>query len=327
MRLGWIAGRAAFAGGLSVQHVVRDADLLLAVVLADVERALEDLPDAAGTTAAQGFTVARRLHRAAGRYGQAAVGGFVHALLAELRERYRLLRHDLRNPLGTIRSALSLMEDETVPAETRHGPSIRAMVARNAGSLDHLIALGLDDAAATALFAPAQDIGLRDVAIAARREVREAARLTGCEIVVDLPEGGASHVDGAALELTLTAVLLSALARAAPGATLHIAQVEGSGDADDAGAVLRVSVEQPEPGRADGGLAAGAPGALWDEHGLRLAMELARDNGVRVGADPSTPRVRDTERLITALCAAPTLYLLVPTAALPDRPDAESDRP
>jgi len=26
------------------------------------------------------------------------------------------------------------------------------------------------------------------------------------------------------------------------------------------------------------------------------------------------------------LCAAPTLYLLVPTAALPDRPDAEPDR-
>jgi hypothetical protein len=90
--------------------------------------------------------------------------------------------------------------------------------------------------------------------------------------------------------------------------------------------VLRVSVEQPGAGRADGGLAAGTPGALWDEHGLRLAMELARDNGVRVGADPSTPRVRDTERLITALCAAPTLYLLVPTAALPDRPDAEPDR-
>jgi len=329
MRLGWIAGRAAFAGGLSVQHVVRDADLLLAVVLADVERALEDLPDAAGTTAAQGFTVARRLHRAAGRYGQAAVGGFVHALLAELRERYRLLRHDLRNPLGTIRSALSLMEDETVPAETRHGPGIRAMVARNAGSLDHLIALGLDDAAATALFAPAQDIGLRDVAIAARREVREAARLTGCDVVIDLPEGGASRVDGAALELTLTAVLLAALARAAPGATLHIALVEGSGvadDAGDAGDVLRVNVEPPGAGRLDGGLAAGTPGGLWDEHGLRLAMELARDNGMRVGADPSIPRVRDTERLITALCAAPTLYLLVPTAALPDRPDAEPDR-
>jgi signal transduction histidine kinase len=327
MRLGWVAGRAAFAAGLSVQHVVRDADLLLAVVLADVERALEDLPDVAGATAAQGFTVARRLHRATGRYGQAAVSGFVHALLAELRERYRLLRHDLRNPLGTIRSALSLMEDETVPAETRHGPGIRAMVARNAGSLDHLIALGLDDAAATALFAPAQDIGLRDVAVAARREVREAARLTGCDIVIDLPEGGASRVDGAALELTLTAVLLAALARAAPGATLHIAQVEDAGDTDDAGDVLRVSVEQPRPGGPQGGLTPGVPGALWDEDGLRLALELARDNGVRVGADSSTPRVRDTERLITALCAAPTIYLLVPTAAVPDRPGAEPDRP
>ncbi len=323
MRLGWSAGRAAFAGGLSVHHVVRDADLLLAVVLADVERSVADTAPE-GATAAEAFTVARRLHRAAGRYGQAAVSGFVHALLAELRERYRLLRHDLRNPLGTIRSALSLMEDETVPAETRHGPGIRAMVARNAGSLDHLIALGLDDAAATALLAPPQEVGLRDVALAARREVREAARLAGCEIVVDLPDVAPSHVDGAALELTLAAVLLAALAQAAPGATLHIGMADTSASHDGDGAeVLRVSVLPPR-------FAAGEPpevaesALVWDEHGLRLALELARDHGARLGVAPQVERVRDEDRLLEALAAASAVYLRLPV--MPERQPAGSDR-
>ncbi len=328
MRLGWSAGRAAFAAGLSVQHVVRDADLLLAVVLADVERALDDAPAAEGATAAEAFTVARRLHRATGRYGQAAVSGFVHALLAELRERYRLLRHDLRNPLGTIRSALSLMEDESVPAETRHGPGIRAMVARNAGSLDHLIALGLDDSAATALLSPTQEVGLRDVALAARREVREAARLAGCEVAVDLPDVGPSRVDGAALELTLTAMLLAALARAAPGSTLHIAYAEPQDAEADAPEVLQVSVEPPVPVAAEAVphvLDADA-GALWDEHGLRLAVELARDHAARLGAETAVDRVRDVERLLVALAVAPTLYLRLPAAAPVDRPAPGQDR-
>ena len=327
MRLGWAAGRTAFAAGLSIHHVVRDADLLLAVVLADVERALDDTPTAAGATAAEAFTVARRLHRATGRYGQAAVSGFVHALLAELRERYRLLRHDLRNPLGTIRSALSLMEDESVPAETRHGPSIRAMVARNAGSLDHLIALGLDDAAATALLSPSQEVGLRDVALAARREVREAARLAGCEIAVDLPDVGPSRVDGAALELTLTAVLLAALARTVPGATLHIAYADRAGDDGDASEVLQVTVEPPLPAEACDGCdpPVDSP-TLWDEHGLRLALELARDHGAQLGAEPMVPTVRDPERLIAALVVAPTLYLRLPTNAPADRPAPDPKR-
>ncbi|HEY0778654.1 MAG TPA: hypothetical protein VGD56_11870, partial [Gemmatirosa sp.] len=184
MQLGWEAGGRAFAAGLSVHHVVRDADLLLAIVLADLEREVEALPADVVATPADTFGAARRLQRGMGRYTQAAASGFVHALLRNLRERYRLLRHDLRNPLGTIRSALSLMEDESVPEEMRHGPGIRSMVARNAGSLDRLIASGLDDAAAAALLIPPQDIALRDVAVAARREVREAARLAECDVIV-----------------------------------------------------------------------------------------------------------------------------------------------
>jgi signal transduction histidine kinase len=318
MRLGWSAGAAAFAAGHSVHHVVRDADLLLAVVLADVERAVADVPPGPGATAADALAVARRLHRATGRYAQAAVSGFVHALLRGLRERYRLLRHDLRNPLGTIRSALSLMEDESVPVETRQGPNIRAMVARNAGSLDRLISRRLDDAAATALLAPPHEVRLRDVAQAARREVREAARLAGAEIVVDVRGDAPLHVDGAALELTLTTVLLSALARAAPGATVRVSCADhaprpdptpgalpgapcGGADEDCVCVVMRVDIEPPGPAFIDpaftgasstgasstGASSTGAPGGGAAANGT--AGQSSRDRA-DTDADMALPR-------------------------------------
>jgi signal transduction histidine kinase len=224
MRLGWRAGAEAHAAGLSLRHVVRDADLLLAVLLAEVERILQGRADAPGEegAAAAAIAVARRLHQGASGYLQSAVSGFVHAFLRALRERYRMLRHDLRNPLGTIQGALSLMEDESVPEETRHGPRMREMVARNAGSLDRLIAAGLDDAAAASLLAAPQEIALADVARAARREVREAARLVGCEVVLAVPETATAQVDAAALELALTSLMLAAVALAAPGDSVAV---------------------------------------------------------------------------------------------------------
>jgi signal transduction histidine kinase len=316
MRLGWAAGRAAYHAGLSVHHVVRDADLLLAVVLADVERAVADHPAAATAGAAEAFAIARRLQRGAGRYGQAAVSGFIHALLGTLRERYRLLRHDLRNPLGTIRSALSLMEDESVPAETRHGPGIRAMVARNAGSLDSLITRSLDDAAATALLAPMQEVALRDVALAARREAREAARLAGAEVLVDLPDAATPQIDGAALELTLTALLLAGIARAVPGTVLRVTAgaPDGVGAGVDAWALVAVAVERPDEAETDED---GEPATYWEEQGLRLAVELARDHGAHLAADTLSPRTRDLDALVVGLLLARTVYVRLPVPVRP----------
>ncbi len=288
MQLGWQAGGRAFDGGLSVHHVVRDADLLLAIVLTDLERECDPLPAGVVADPAAAFGAARRLQRGMGRYTQAAASGFVHALLRNLRERYRLLRHDLRNPLGTIRSALSLMEDETVPEEMRHGPGIRSMVVRNAGSLDQLIASSLDDAAAAALLIPPQDVALRDMVLAARREVREAARLADCDVVIGpVPAAPPSYVEPAAVELTLTALLLAALTHAGPGDVVQIdspgataAGRPGTGELPDGRpcAVLRVSVLRPR----------GAPDRpRWDPFGLELAISLAADHGGRLGTDPA----------------------------------------
>ncbi len=325
MQLGWEAGGRAFASGLSVHHVVRDADLLLAIVLADLEREAESLPADVVATPAATFGAARRLQRAMGRYTQAAASGFVHAMLRNMRERYRLLRHDLRNPLGTIRSALSLMEDESVPEEMRHGPGIRSMVARNAGSLDRLIASGLDDAAATALLIPPQDIALRDVAVAARREVREAARLAECDVIVgNVPAEPPSYVDPGALELTLTALLLAALANAGPGDAVRIDCTDrgterGASERADGrpSAVMRVALSRrsAERGEVRGG-APGAPTGRWDAHGLELAVSFAADHGGSIGANAAGPAEQVEP---AALVDADALYLRLPvTEAEPE---------
>jgi signal transduction histidine kinase len=331
MRLGWAAGGAAYAAGHSVHHVARDADLLLAVILADVERTLADVPPGPGAAAVDGVAVARRLQRAVGRYAQAALSGFVHALLRGLRERYRLLRHDLRNPLGTIRSALSLMEDESVPVETRQGPNIRAMVARNAGSLDRLIARRLDDASAAALLAPPYTVRVRDVALAARREVREAARLAGCEVTVDVPDDAPSRVDGAALELTLTTLLLAALSRASAGDRVYVrcadrvdlATAPGGGTPEPPMcAVLALAVE-----RDDGASPCPPGGAVpcWDEQGIDLASTLALDYGGRLGASAAVGPAEDAAALVQVLARAPVVYLRLPLVE-PDVPSASGTR-
>jgi signal transduction histidine kinase len=267
MRLGWEGGAAAHAAGLAVHHVLKDADLLLAILLTAAEEAtageLADVP----ATPSEAFNVARRLQRAVGLYSQAAASSYLHALVTSLRARWRLLRHDLRNPLGTIQSALSLMEDETMPVEARSGPRVRAMMARNAVSLEDLIAARLDDRVAEAMLAVPQDVSLRDVAIAVRRSLREPARLAECEIIVEdsLPT---ASIDAAALELTLSTLLLAAVACAHAGDALRV-QVHPLASAD----VVTIRVVHEPAFDSD------AVSDIWDTKGLALASSLAEEYG------------------------------------------------
>jgi hypothetical protein len=112
-------------------------------------------------------------------------------------------------------------------------------------------------------------------------------------------------------------VLLAALARAAPGATIRVSYADAAG-VDEASEVIRVTVEPPSAGRDADDARDDAP--LWDDDGLRLAVELARDHGARLGADPLVPRVRDADRLVAGLTAAPAIYLRLPVSAPSDRP-------
>jgi K+-sensing histidine kinase KdpD len=117
-----------------------------ALALRAAERVATDYP--ASVAGHEGLAVARRLASAISQLRLAAATRYTQAVEDELRERYRTIRHDLRNPLGTIKTAVTLLTDERVPVEIRESQQVRAMVVRNASSLEQMIGDALGDAAA-----------------------------------------------------------------------------------------------------------------------------------------------------------------------------------
>lgn len=212
-------GVRAFERGISLHHTMKALDLLLAMTLYAAETSLSDSSIASGS-AAHGVRLARQLQRRAALLSLAAARGYTQAYSGALRERFRHLRHDLRNPLGTIKSVLSLMDDETVPAEARTSPNFRAIARRNARTLEDLIADRLGDAAAL-LPASTQEVSLRSIACGVRRELRREAERHGVTVVVG-PSTIQGRVDAPGLELLLHGALQAALQECQPGDELHL---------------------------------------------------------------------------------------------------------
>jgi len=276
LRAGWDAGTASHGAALSLHYLLKELDLLMAMVLYAGKRALaEGVGGAAdvneaGAGAAEGVEVARRVQRAFSLLTLAASKGFAHSFAARLQEEYRDLRHELRNPLGTIQNAVSLMEDERLPAELRDSPRYRAMVMRNAASIDTLIAERLGDTSALAPEFGRREVSLRDIALSVRRDLREEARERGCDVVVgeSLPT---ALVDPTAFELALksavTAALHAAPRRSAVAVTLR--------ERRERSAVVTVGYEP--------GAARGEPSALPSAGPPpALARELLEHSGARV---------------------------------------------
>jgi signal transduction histidine kinase len=146
---GFALGASAFAQGVALPQLLRAVQRLTASSL-DV---VEDVVMGEGERVAPRdvMRLCRDLQEAAERIGVDVARGFAEAGDRALRERFRRLRHDLRNPVGTIRSALSLLADETVPEEARRGPRFPAMIERNVTVLDQMIVERLSDSAASFL--------------------------------------------------------------------------------------------------------------------------------------------------------------------------------
>ncbi len=238
MRAGWQLGTDANARDGSLHHLLRAFDTLGDVLLAESQTILEDVGDG---RAADGIVVARRLARAVALLRLAATRGYMQSLGGALRDRFRAIRHDIRNPLGTIANAVALMSDETLPPETRTSPRVRAMVARNARSIDDLLRTTLGDSAATLPALADQPGTLRAVACSVKAELAHEAAQQGVEIVVGDSLPGAL-IESAAVELVLTSVILAMLRPARwhdghPSAELTI-ELE---DADQEAAVLAVA--------------------------------------------------------------------------------------
>lgn len=161
---GFALGASAFAHGVTLPALLRAVQRLTTSCL-DV---VEDVVVGGGERVVprEAVRVCRELQDAAERFGADATRGFLEAGDHVLRERFRRLRHDLRNPVGTIRSALSLMADESVPEEARRSPRFPAMIERNVALLDQLIVERLSDSAACLL--PTPDLRASEPASTAR---------------------------------------------------------------------------------------------------------------------------------------------------------------
>jgi signal transduction histidine kinase len=225
-------GIAAFARGVSIHHVLKAIDLLMAMMLFAVESALGEVDYEFDTNAADGVRLSRRLQRRGALLSLAAMRGYMQADADALRDRFRHLRHDLRNPLGTIKSVLALMDDDSVPFEARANPAFRGMATRNASLLEELIADRLGDAAVLPSTIAGQDVSIHAIVYAVRRELRTEAERRGVTIDVVEP-GGPLHgrVDAAGLDLLLREVLQAILQESKPGERLRIDSLQTAGRA------------------------------------------------------------------------------------------------
>jgi signal transduction histidine kinase len=261
MRAGWEYGADAHLSGRSLHYLLKELDLLSAITLYAFQRALEE----AGTafSAADGIGAARQWQKCCSLLTLSASKGFTHAYLKDLQAHYRELRHDLRNPLGTIKSAVSLMEDETVPEVMRNDPRFRAMVVRNAKFMDTVIGEQLSDASTLVPAFARQEVSLRDVAWSVGRDARDDAREAGCEIEISdaLPT---VLTDSTGFELALKSVVAAALQRARSGSTIAI----GLRELHAQSAVVAVSFES---------------GAPTDDLADNGALEFAREVSTRCG--------------------------------------------
>ena len=210
--LGLAFGTASFASGMMLHHMLRELDLLEAMCLFALEDGIvaeEDRPVAL----ADGIRLCRRMQRASSLSRLAAARGYAQAASDATRQQFRRLRHDMRNPLGTIQSALSLMEDQSVPEEARRSPRFRAMIQRNARALDDLIVERFSDAEARSSIGAYQRISPRAIACTVRRDLRAESALRGVAIVVSSRDVH-HRLDAAGIELLLHDILLSVLLRA-----------------------------------------------------------------------------------------------------------------
>jgi hypothetical protein len=139
-------GLEAHRRNSSLHLILKEIDLLGALVL----QAAEDVATnySTGTAAHEGLAAAQRIADATSQFRLAAVMGYTQAIEDELRNRYRIIRHDLRNPLGTIRTAVALLTDESAPPAMRESRRVQAMVVRNTSLLDQMLSEALSDAAA-----------------------------------------------------------------------------------------------------------------------------------------------------------------------------------
>jgi K+-sensing histidine kinase KdpD len=169
-------GAAAHRRGASLHLMLKELDHLGALLLQRAEHVASRY-EARGT-GHEGLAIARRITDAIVQFRLAAILGYTQATENELRAQYQAIRHDLRNRLATIKSAVALLTDDGAQVDAHETQRVRAIVMRNANSLDQLIAGALANTAARlsavgALYAPTDLHAPIDLASEPSASVRE----------------------------------------------------------------------------------------------------------------------------------------------------------
>lgn len=220
---GWQMGATAFAEHASLQELVaRLAALQHRALALDLERA--GAGDAIERRAA--LAAASRVCDAAALLQGAAVQAFSLAALRALEGRAREVRHEMKNPIGTIRNALTMLtEDSAAPAGgDRSGDSrqLHAIALRGTTLLETLVRDRLGGAnAAEALLGgavPADDVVGRVLrALAAR------ASASGVQLSAGKTAPAASVRPGhPGLELVLRSLVVAAARSAVAGESVRV---------------------------------------------------------------------------------------------------------
>lgn len=290
-RVGWLFGCEAHRHRVPLHFVLEELDVLGTMLMLAASRC----EAAASGSATEGLAIARRITAGISTVRLAASRGYTRAVVEELRHHYRQLRHGLRNPLGTIKGALALMDDETVPEADRRSGRFRIMAERNTTRLDSMIDDVLGDAAAQLPAFAYEPVSLRAIAAAVRREV--AADVADAQVEVIVADGLPTvQLDAAGLELVLRSALLAILRDVSGPAEVMIDLGELRPDAALLTLTVRPEtalarpVDQSELGFARE-LAAATGGSLWSDQRQRVCVELPI-SGRQSGDDLARPRER-----------------------------------
>jgi signal transduction histidine kinase len=213
-------GMEAFEQGVSLHHTGKAFDLLVAMTMYAMETEAARSDTLSGSVT-DGIRLTRQLQRRAALISVALTRGYTQAYGKALRDQFRHLRHDLRNPLGTIKSILALMDDESVSLEARANPNFRIMAKRNARSLEEMIADRLSDDAAPLSTIVEREISLCTLANSVRRELRTEAEHRGVTVMIEASELR-GRFDAAGLELLLRSTLHAALQESRTGEQIRL---------------------------------------------------------------------------------------------------------
>ncbi len=214
--------------GFDAYEILKEHELLAGVVYTFLREQLDAIPDAEPGAVASSW---QRIAEVTERIRQATMMHFLRLSAEKVRQREerlrrfnRLVSHELKNRIGAIRGASSLLDEPWIDAAQTE--RFHRMIASNAHGLqrvvDNLLLLSRLDGDAR----QQHNVLLPQAAAEVARQMRDAADMNGVELRIapDLPS---VEVDAAAVELCLSNYLSNAIKYADRAKVQRWVSVEG----------------------------------------------------------------------------------------------------